>query len=657
MKLSVIIVNFNVKYFLEQCLQSVFNALNNIEGEVLVVDNNSADGSVQMVRDKFPDVICIENKNNVGFSTANNQAIKISKGKYVLLLNPDTLVEEDTFNKCISYMEEKPKAGALGVKMIDGKGNFLPESKRGLPTPWVSFCKIFGLSLVFPRSKIFGGYHLGYLPKEEINPVDVLPGAFMLIRKSVLNETGLLDETFFMYGEDIDLSYRIVKAGYENIYFPESTIIHYKGESTKKGSINYVLVFYNAMIIFAKKHFSKQYASLYSFFINIAIYFRASLSVLKRVAERLFFPVFDAATIYAGFYIIRPYWEIYKFGDGGTYPDFFLNIVVPVYIFIWLITMWFSGSYSHPFKMIKIRRGIIFGSLVIILIYALLPEDLRFSRALIILGSIWTLLFAHIIRLVFNLTKSKKLFTIFKKIKKRILIVGEKNEAQRVYSILKYSHIIPDLAGIVKPDDKIEKGYIGTIDQLSDIIKINNAEEIIFCGKNISSQEIIKNMLLFSDANLDFKIAPPESISVIGSSSINTAGDLYTVSFNSVTKAVNRRKKRALDLSFALLLLSISPVLILLFKSIKTFYINILKIITGKLSFVGYKLVTEKNMEGLTIPGIFYPHDQLKQTYKEPEAIIRLNTEYAQNYSIQNDINIILNNFFKIDQQVDFNLN
>ena len=225
MKLSVVIVNYNVKYFLEQCLHSVRRAAENLQMEVFVVDNNSVDGSVKMVSEKFPEVILIENKDNTGFSKANNQAIKLSTGEYVLLLNPDTVVESDTFSKILNFMDSHPDAGGLGVKMIDGKGNFLPESKRGLPTPSVAFYKIFGLSKFFPKSRVFGKYHLGFLDKDQVNPVEILSGAFMLLRKSVLDKTGLLDETFFMYGEDIDLSYRITKAGYKNIYFPETTII------------------------------------------------------------------------------------------------------------------------------------------------------------------------------------------------------------------------------------------------------------------------------------------------------------------------------------------------------------------------------------------------------------------------------------------------
>ena len=214
MKLSVIIVNYNVEYFLEQCLSSVRRAMQGIEGEVFVVDNNSVDGSLKMLAQKFPEVKVIANKENLGFSRANNQAIRVSTGEYVLLLNPDTVVEDDTFSKCIAFMDAHPDAGGLGVKMVDGKGNFLPESKRGLPTPAAAFYKMFGLAKLFPHSKRFARYYMGHLPNDETNECEILAGAFMLMRREALDKVGLLDETFFMYGEDIDLSYRITQGGY-----------------------------------------------------------------------------------------------------------------------------------------------------------------------------------------------------------------------------------------------------------------------------------------------------------------------------------------------------------------------------------------------------------------------------------------------------------
>ncbi|MBI3237444.1 MAG: glycosyltransferase family 2 protein, partial [Flavobacteriia bacterium] len=303
-KIAVIIVNYNVTFFLEQCLNSVARAMEQEPAEVWVVDNNSVDGSVEMVAEKFPWVKLIANKDNKGFSKANNQAMLLSQCKYQLLLNPDTVVEEDTLKKVVDYMDEHPNVGGLGVRMVDGKGKFLPESKRGLPTPAVAFYKIFGISRIFPRSKRFGRYHLGNLSEFETNEIEILSGAFMLMRKEALDKVGLLDEDFFMYGEDIDLSYRIIKGGYKNVYFPETRIIHYKGESTKKSSVNYVFVFYRAMVIFARKHFSQKNAKLFSFLINSAIYFRASLAIASRFIKKSMLPLVDALYILIGLFAL-----------------------------------------------------------------------------------------------------------------------------------------------------------------------------------------------------------------------------------------------------------------------------------------------------------------------------------------------------------------
>jgi len=362
-KISIVIVNYNVKHFIEQCLHSVFKALKGIEAEVFVVDNNSVDGSVALIKEKFKQVILIENKVNAGFSKANNQAIRIAIGEYILLLNPDTVVQEDTFSKTIAFMDSNPDAGGLGVKMVDGKGNFLPESKRGLPTPEVAFYKIFGLSKLFSKSKKFGRYHLTYLDKNKTHSIDVLSGAFMLLRKSVLDKIGLLDEDYFMYGEDIDLSYRIVLNGNKNYYFPDTTIIHYKGESTKKSSINYVFVFYRAMAIFARKHFSSNRAKLFSFLINFAIYLRAGISISWRIAKQLFVPLLDFTAIFFSLFAVKEFYEKQvKFISGeGAYAPHLVKWAFLAYSLIWITSLFFSGGYDKPVKLKRILRGVLVG--------------------------------------------------------------------------------------------------------------------------------------------------------------------------------------------------------------------------------------------------------------------------------------------------------
>ena len=276
MKLSVIIVNYNVRYYLEQCLLSVEKALCGVCGEVFVVDNNSSDDSVAYLKGRFPWVRYIENAQNVGFSCANNQAIREARGEYVLLLNPDTFVGESALRECIDFMDKTPKAGMCGVGMLKVDGSFAPESRRGIPTPFVAFCKMSGLGALFPKSRLFGRYYMQYLNKQSINPIEIVSGAFMFIRKEALDNVGLLDESFFMYGEDIDLSYRVLKAGYQNYYIP-THILHYKGESTKKDSLKYVNAFHKAMVIFFKKHYA-HYSFVYSILITLTIVMKGVVS-------------------------------------------------------------------------------------------------------------------------------------------------------------------------------------------------------------------------------------------------------------------------------------------------------------------------------------------------------------------------------------------
>jgi GT2 family glycosyltransferase len=281
MEVSVIIVSYNVREYLRQCLISVLESAESVECEIFVVDNNSTDGSADMVRNEFPGVKIIANKENSGFSSANNQAIKKSNGKYILLLNPDTIIEADTISKCIGFMNDHSDAGILGVKMVNREGRFLPESKRAFPEPLTAFFKVFGLSFIFPRSHFFNRYYLTNIGTDETAPAEAISGAFMFIRMEALIKAGLLDEDFFMYGEDIDLSYRISRKGYTNYYFPEVCIIHFKGMSTPVNKYTDIKYFYDAMRIYAGKRNRERVNPLY-FLIIPAIIFRQGIALAVR---------------------------------------------------------------------------------------------------------------------------------------------------------------------------------------------------------------------------------------------------------------------------------------------------------------------------------------------------------------------------------------
>jgi GT2 family glycosyltransferase len=282
MDLSVIIVSFNAKDFLEQCLNSVRTAVEKIESEIIVVDNNSADGSAEMVKRLFPGIRLIANQYNSGFSAANNQGINKSSGQFILLLNPDTIVEKDTFLKCIDFMNSHPDAGAAGVRMLNGDGKFLPESKRAFPTARTSFFKTFGLSYLFPRSPIINRYYLPQINLMETSLTEVISGAFMFMRREALNKSGLLDEDFFMYGEDIDMSYRLMQTGYRNYYYPDAGIVHFKGRSTAHDGYKDILYFYKAMRIYIRKRAAEGHYGSFRFFLMAATLFRELLALSNR---------------------------------------------------------------------------------------------------------------------------------------------------------------------------------------------------------------------------------------------------------------------------------------------------------------------------------------------------------------------------------------
>ena len=653
MKLSVIIVNYNVRHFLENCLQSVTKAIKNPNDvEVFIVDNNSVDDSVQMVREKFPQFNLIANTENTGFSAANNQAIKLAHGDYILLLNPDTVIEEDSLLKVVDFMDKTPDSGGLGVKMIDGQGKFLPESKRGLPTPGVALFKMVGLSKLFPKSRLFNQYHLGFLDQNKTHKIDVLSGAFMLLRRGALDKAGLLDETFFMYGEDIDLSYRITKSGYSNYYYPGTTIIHYKGESTKKGSLNYVILFYKAMVIFATKHFSTKNILFFSFLINLAIYFRALYAIMSRIIGFLILPLIDTVIIYSGILAIKTIWEHFiKFPDGGTYPDEYSIYVIPAYILVWVISIYLLGGYHKPIKSIKVFQGISLGTIIILVVYALLPESLRFSRALILLGSVFGLFSLTGSRWVYKILNLNKLVG-FQNKAKRIVIVSSLNEFNRISNLLKQSHIsikqVDHLSPIIDPSSYSDR--LDHINKLREIISVNNINEVIFTTKDSSFQNIMEYMANLDAEKVSFKIAPNESMHIIGSNSSDSIGEYYIIDINSITKPENIRKKRFFDLTVTILLLCILPLGLLLIKNRLQFISNLAGVFIGSYSWVGFSKLNRPNHEQLPNikKGILNPSDRTPNPSTNEIELQKLDLIYAKDYQIMHDIQIIWRGFQRL---------
>ncbi|MBK7885031.1 MAG: glycosyltransferase [Chitinophagaceae bacterium] len=530
MQLSIIIVNYNVKYFLEQCLYAVIDACKNITAEIYVVDNNSTDGSKKFLEAKFNTVHFIWNEENTGFAKANNHALGQVKGQYILFLNPDTIVPENCFEKCIAFFKTNPQAGALGIRMIDGIGSFLKESKRAFPSPLTSLYKLTGLSMIFPNSKKFGRYHLGHLSEKSNHEVDVLAGAFMMIPKTVLDKTRGFDEKFFMYGEDVDLSYRVQQAGYKNFYFAGSTIIHFKGESTKKGSLNYVKMFYKAMSLFVQKHYGSSRAGLFNFLIQVAIVLRAVISAISNFFKRISIALLDALVMLMSFGIAKFIWSNY-IRKEITYSPNMLLVAFPIFSIIFLAVSYYTGLYDKKgYKQSQLNQSTIAATLVLLSIYALLPESLRFSRGILVLGIGVSFILISIAR--WMLVKTKMIYPLEGDDEyKQTIVVADEMDFNNISTLMKKSGMQERLLGCVH--DKTSTNSIGNIHQLTALIQLYGIKEIIFCKNGLSYQLII-DIIQTLPRHLRFKYHASGSNSIIGSDSKDVGCDFISVDKNTL---------------------------------------------------------------------------------------------------------------------------
>ena len=657
MTLAVVIVNYNVKYFLEQCLESVLDSVLGSDDrlEVFVVDNASVDGSVEMVRERFPQVHLIANTENVGFAKANNQALReilnsqfsIFNFQFILLLNPDTVVERDTFAKCIEFFQTHPDCGGLGVKMINGEGKYLKESKRGFPSPAASFFKISGLIHIFPHHRKIAAYYMGHLADDEVNPIDILPGAFLMISREALEQVGLLDESYFMYGEDIDFSWRIKLAGYQNYYLPTTRIIHYKGESTKRRSMNYVYTFYNAMSIFVKHYFTGSNAWLFNTLLHLAIWGRATLAWLKRMLTGIALPVADFAAAYAGFLCIERLWSAQKLNSQFSilnfqfsyYPPEYTWLVIPIYILVLMLGSWLYGGYVKPVRLTRIVKGMATGSILLLLFYSLLDESMRYSRALLLMGCGWTLVSTLGLRGLLSLMKVPG-YDLRLGHRRHCLIVGSSEECGRIGELYRQLGQNIETATLSIPLSP---------NQLADAIHYYKTDEVIFSSRDLPVQQIIDLMtslahLPSARRQVEFKIAPGESDFIIGSNHIHSVEDLYTEEVNTLANPFNRRNKRLFDIASSFLLLLLSPILFWLQRRKKTFFPHCLQVLTGHKTWVGDE---EK--------AIFTPEQAFKQsdnpkTRKSENPKIRnsLRLRYYRNYRLATDIYILFRNLLNV---------
>ncbi len=643
MKVSVIIVNYNVKYFLEVCLHSVMRAANGIAAEVIVVDNNSTDTSCAMVREKFPSAVLIENKDNKGFSRANNQGVEIARGEYILFLNPDTVMPENFLVKTLAYMDAHPKAGSLGPRLIDGKGDFAPDGKKSFPSLSVAIFKTTGINKLFKNSPYFNKYYAVHVGERETAPVEVLSGCCMLVRRSAMDIAGgAFDEDYFMYCEDVDLSYRILKAGYENIYYPEVDLIHYKGESTRKMTLSYVRIFNEALITFVKKHYSAKDARLFIMFINLGIILRAVLGTVKRGLKILHMPLFDALILTGTLYGIKEFWVEHVKGMMPI-PASSVYATFPVYILLWLVSMFFNGSYDSPYRPLKVIRGMLLGTIVILAYYGLLPPELRYSRAIIIFtGLAGTVGLLGLHEVLYRLGILK--YIPYDKLPKRAVIVADEPAYRQTADILQKVHYAPELSGRVSNDGHTGNA-LAALPEMKQLLYTTGVNEVIFCVDTMSYQDVFAQMQQCGNA-YEYKIHLNGSHSFVGSNSSNTSGDLYTVDRRyNLSDFAQQRNKRMIDMALSLLLLVLFPITLLLTKRPGKLLSACINVLFGRNTWVGYAEGIDHHRLPKLRPGILAPYNILPG-YEPSEHVKRqINHAYAQHYSAMTDVGLVMRNF------------
>ena len=635
--LSIVIVNYNVKEFLSQCLDSIYQSKTDYGFEVIVVDNQSSDSGEAEILSQFPKVRWINNDENLGFGKANNVGFQAAQGTYTLILNPDTVLRSDTLEKSIDYLKSHPEVGGLGIQGIDGSGRFLPESKRALPTPLVALWKISGLSALFPTSKTFAKYHLGHLSKDENHEVDILVGCYMMVPTKLLLEVGGFDPRYFMYGEDIDLSYELQKTGKKNIYFSESKIIHYKGESTKRGSLNYVRMFYQAMILFAQKQFSGGAAWAYKSLIYFGIYLRAGLAVVARIARSAFAPVLDAAVLYFLLNSVKTYWELnHRFINGGSYPDIYTYNVQGAYVLLWVLGLWISGTYFKGAQPKNIVRSMLITTVIIGFGYGLLPEELRFSRALLVLGALVGTASLIVYRGLIAAVTGQRVFSN-EQLQPRVLFYGSQNNQGALEKILSESGVRPSFLWHQKPLEN------QSFEQLEALVKLHRINELVVdCASSSYDELIAITEVLGSQTSV--KSLLPERAFIIGSNSSLSQGLTYKKALR-ITDANYLRQRRVYELGITLFLILTLPVSFLVAqiagrgKGWRLWVTNTGALLTGKRTLLGYsKSIGEKFSLPYMPQPIFDICRELPQELDFSQNAKALAEDYAKEASVRTDL-------------------
>jgi len=639
--ISIIIVNYNVKDFLNKCLESIFKSQTKLKFEVIVVDNFSQDNSVEYLTPIYPDVNFIKLNSNLGFGKANNIGLESSKGKYLLFLNPDTLISVDTLQKQFDFMQKNASIVISGCKVLNDDSTFQLACRRGFPTPWNSFCKLFGLQDTFPSLKIFSGYNLTYKDINKTYPVDSVIGAFMFCQTDLIKQLAGFDEDFFMYGEDIDLCLRAKKLGYEIYYFHETTIVHFKGESTKRSQINELKHFYDAMKIYVHKHHSE--SSTFLLFLKLGINLKRYLSLIQLHLATFIFIVIDAISINACLLLAT---KLNK-GNYFHFPDYAYPLVFFVLTLVNFLSFFFVGEYfeDKP-KVGKSSIGLL-GSFFVLTILTYFFKDYAFGRGILLLTiGIAMLVFACsrlIFSFIFNRRQAKE--------KYKVAIVGiNANSVNMGEKILEHNKKI-DLLGYFNVDsnyiDNQNISILGGLENFKNIVHFYKPNEIIIADRKLNQIDLLKLLSEQNARHTKFHIANSYE-ELITSQMINKLTSEETKYKYKITIPRVLIGKRIIDIVFSFILLTIGlPILPFINKG-KMFTINkLFRVFIGKLSIVGLSNLENTNYDFgkygiLSLAGM----SKLDGIEFNSENIFQVNEYYLNNYSLALDLRIIFQYLF-----------
>lgn len=635
--ISIVVVNYNVKDFLNGCLKSIEDASHNLSVETIVVDNNSVDGSVEYLMPLFPNVEFIALADNLGFAKANNIGIEKSRGKYVLILNPDTLLRSDTLDEMYRYMENEPECGIAGCKVLNPDGTFQVACRRGFPTPWAAFSKLFGLQSMFPKSKLFSSYNQLYRSIDETYPVDAVIGAFMFCRRDILLEVGGFDTEFFMYGEDLDLCRQVSLRGKKVMYVHTTSIIHYKGESTKRSSINDVKHFYEAMEIFTRKHFGSSH--IFLFILKIGIWLRSLLAYTLRSKRDIMFIVMDLLSINLALIISTKI----RFESFFGFPDYAYPIVFIVVSLVFLLSMFAVGEYFEGRN--SVRKAFVAAMMSFFALSSLTYffPDFRFSRGVVLMSIGLVVGFVSI---------SRGVAAIFDKLAgrerdRKIIIVGTGDSAialrDAIINKINSNVIILGYVdtGLAKSNSGLN--ILGEKSYLKRIIEKHKPNEVIFSDDSISPSDMINLMIESSNSKVRFHQVKEYDELLAAQIIDDISGIEPTVPKYNLSKFRNITLKRFEDVVISMILLTIGLPFLLAFKSNKAKFIkNIFKVLSGKISFIGLHKVEENDNPAIGKIGIIGPSATENPDHLSIEAIKKLNDYYVRHYSLSLDFDIII---------------